>query len=227
MFSRPLRPEIDNHTSKLIVGIMALYIAGATSVFSEVPLHSISASYHEGGWSRDIFVGFLFAISAFLVSYNGKSPYQPYQTVLSKVGALAAVGIAMFPCKCGDHAEIIPYVHGVSAAIMFFVLAFFCLMFVLRASNKTRGRARLRAYIYAVCGVTIVFSILVILIDNLFGGIFSSAIPRLTFYGEAAATVAFGIAWLTASRTLPLITTEDDRIPLFSDLPKESVVEAS
>lgn len=224
MLSIPLRAEINEHTSKLIVGLIAITLAGATSLFSDTPLQSISASYHEGGWSRDIFVGSLFAIAAFLLSYNGKPPYQTYQMVMSKIGALAAMCVAMFPCKCVIYDEIIPHVHAISAAVMFLILAAFCYFFFIRAWDKGHGRARLRAYIYAICGINIVASILIIAIDNILGGAISSHICRLTYYGETTALVSFGIAWLSASQTLPLLTSEDERISLFKyEKPRQPV----
>ena len=221
----PKRAEIDEHTAKLIVGVIAISLASLTSFFSGEPIQSISASYHEGGWSRDIFVGFLFAIFAFLIAYNGKSITQK---VLSKIAAVAALGVAVFPCKCESNADVIPYAHGTFAAVMFIILAFFCYIFYRRAWSKGHLQARIRAYIYAVCGSTIVASILIIAIDNFTGGIISSKIDRLTFYGENAGLIAFGIAWLTASRTLPLITRndKDDRFSLFSGDTGERIVDA-
>ena len=208
----PERGEIDEHTSKLIVGLIAISLATLTNFFSETPLQSISDSYHEGGWSRDIFVGFLFAISAFLLAHNGKSTLQ---MVLSKMAAFAAMGVAMFPCNCGSNAEILPYVHGTSAAVMFVILAYFCYIFFRRARDKGHPQAMIRAYIYAICGITIATSILIIAMDNVSGGIISSKISRLAFYGEKAGLVAFGIAWLSASRILPLLTRKEERLSLF------------
>jgi len=216
MHSKPIRAEIDHHTIKLIIGLIAISLATLTSSFSETPIQSISASYHEGGWSRNIFVGFLFAISAFLLAYNGRSIRE---MVLSKLAAISAMGVAMFPCQCGSHQEIIPYVHSISSAIMFVILTVFCYIFFRRAYAKGHTQAMFRAYIYAFCGTTIIASILIIATDSLLGGIISSKIYRLTFFGEAAGLIAFGIAWLTASRTLPLITSKEERLPLspFSD----------
>jgi len=218
VLSSPARGEIDEHTGKLIIGLIAIFLANLTSLFSETPLQSISASYHEGGWSRDIFVGSLFAIFAFLLAYNGRSTHQ---MVLSKIAAFAAIGVAMFPCNCGSHAEIIPYVHGTSAAVMFLILAIFCYLFFRRAWDKGHMQARFRAYIYAICGITIAASILIISIDNFSGGIISTRISRLTFYGERAGLIAFGIAWLSASRFLPLLTRKEERFSLFSDHTEE------
>jgi len=213
MFSYSERLEINNYTIKLIVGLIAISLATLTSVFSEGAIESISASYHEGGWARDIFVGFLFALAAFLLAYNGHSRAQ---MLLSKVAAFAAMGIAMFPCKCEYHPEIIPYVHGVSAAVMFFVLAFFCYTFYLRALGKSGIRAKWRAAVYATCGIIIVASILILAIDHLFDGAISSRVARLTFYGESASLFAFGFAWLVASQFLPILSAPDERKSIFS-----------
>ncbi len=213
MFSNPERSEINNYTIKLIVGLIAISLATLTSVFSEGAIESISASYHEGGWARDIFVGFLFALSAFLLAYNGHSRVQ---MLLSKVAAFAAMGIAMFPCKCEYYPEIVPYVHGVSAAVMFLVLAFFCYTFYLRALGKSHIQAKWRAAVYATCGIIIVVSILILAIDHLLDGAISSRVDRLTFYGENAGLVAFGIAWLVASQFLPILSRPDERKSIFS-----------
>jgi hypothetical protein len=213
MIASPMRQEIDHRTIKLIVGLIAIFLANLTSFFSKTVITSISASYYEGGWSQNIFVGFLFAISAFLLAYNGQSTRE---MLLSKIAAIAAFGVAMFPCKCGTHTEILPYVHGTSAAVMFLILACFCYIFFKRARDKGHAQANLRSYIYAICGIIIVLSILIIAIDNFTGGVISAKVARLTFYGERAGLIAFGVSWLTASRVLPVITRPDERFSLFS-----------
>jgi len=201
--------EIDPHVLKLIVGLIALTLANLTAFLSANSIQSISASYHVGGWARDFFVGFLFAISSFLFAYNGDSSPE---MLLSKVAALAALGVALFPCGCGTHEEIIPYVHYISAAAMFIVLACLCGIFFNRARAKGHREAKWRSYIYAGCGITIVIVIAVLAIDHFAGDPISSKIPRLTFYGERAGLVAFGISWLVASRAIPFITAPTERV---------------
>ncbi|XVJ71503.1 MAG: hypothetical protein HEQ39_19315 [Rhizobacter sp.] len=208
MDSKPRHQEIDHRTLKLIVGVIAMSLAGLTAAFADSRITSITASFHEGGWSQTVFIGFLFAIAAFLMAYNGLT--KP-EMVLSKVASLAALGVAMFPCKCDTHEEIIPNIHGVSAAVMFLILAYFCYAFFRRAKVKGYSKAKLRASIYAVCGLLIVASIGVLAFDGLTGNSISQEIPRLTFYGEATGLVAFGFSWLTASRVLPVLTRPDER----------------
>ena len=217
MPSAPKRQEIDHRTIKLIVGIVAISLAPLTSLFAHTAITSISASYYEDGWSQSIFLGFLFAIAAFLLAYNGLSLAE---MLLSKVAALAALGVALFPCGCDTHSEIIPFVHGALAAVMFLILAFFCYGFFRRAISKHHAEATARATIYALCGIVILLSIVVLAVDNLSHGTLRAIVPRLTFYGETTGHVALGISWLTASRVLPVLTREDERFsPLREDNP--------
>lgn len=217
MALRPKRMEIDHRTIKLLVGVIAISLPFLTSVFAGSAITSISASYYEGGWSESIFVGFLFAISAFLLAYNGST--RP-EMILSKVGASAALGVALFPCECGGHSALVPYVHGVSATVMFLILAIFCRVFFERALQKGYPQAKVRAAVYAACGTAIVLAILALAFDHFSGGALSRWISSFVFYGESVGLIAFGISWLTASRTIPIITRRDERFsPLREDNP--------
>ena len=93
MLPTPRRPEIDHRTIKLIVGGIALSLASLTNLFAESPLESISASYYQTGWSNSIFIGFLFAIAAFLFAYNGLTRKE---MVLSKSAGTAGLGVALW-----------------------------------------------------------------------------------------------------------------------------------
>ena len=219
MHGKPERPEITHTTSRLIVGVIAISLAALTGLLSGRDIDSISASYHAGGLARDIFVGFLFTISAFLFAYNGKSTTE---MVLSKVAAVAGIGIAVFPCRCGRPSDGVPPIHGISAAVMFIILTAFCYIFFRSAYKKGHRQARIRAGIYAICGLVIAGSILANAINKLMGG----PIERMTYIGEAAGLVAFGIAWLTASQMLPIVTSIEERIS-FSPFGERHIPESS
>jgi hypothetical protein len=203
--------EIDDHVLKLIVGLVALSLASVTVSLSHHPIGSISASYYEDGWARDFFIGFLFAISSFLLAYNGEGVGE---MVLSKAAALSALGIVLFPCRCGQTANLTTYVHFTLASIMFAVLAGFCGIFYRRAQAKGHRRAKWRSYLYAACAATIILVIAVLGIDGFTGQHLGSKLSRLTLYGETAGLIAFGISWLVASRTIPFITAPGERVSL-------------
>ncbi len=213
MLSKPVREEIDHRTIKLIVGLIALSLAGLTGLFSGFTITSISASYYEVGWSHSIFIGFLFAIAAFLLAYNGTSRVE---MILAKVAALAAIGVALFPCACGGHPAV-PFIHAVSAGVMFLILAFFAYGFYKRARAKGHTEAKRRALIYASCVAGIAISILTLGYDGLFGNALTKAFPKFTYVGEALGLISFGISWLTASRTLPGVTRSSERFSPLSD----------
>lgn len=211
----PQRQEVDHRTIKLIVGLIALSLASLTSALAPTPIGSISAAYYAGGWSQTIFIGFLFAIAAFLAAYNGKSKTEMR---LSKLASAAALGIALFPCECEGHQALVPYLHGVCAAALFIIQAGFCYGFYQRARAKTHPEANRRAVVYALCGSLIVACVLLLGIDHLTAEALTQHLPRLVFYGEAAGLVAFGVSWLTASRTLPLLTATSERFHPLTDI---------
>ena len=122
----------------------------------------------------------------------------------------------MFPCECGHEARL-PYLHDAAAATMFFILAFFCYEFFVRARRKGHPRAMARAFIYAVCGIAILVSILVMGSNVLLEGALAARIPRLNFFEESEGLLAFGISWLIASRVLPLVTRPDERFSPLRD----------
>ena len=219
----PQREEIDHRTIKLLVGVIALTLSSVTSFFAGTPISSISASYHAGGWAQSFFVGFLFAIAAFLLAYNGLSFRE---MVMSKIAALAAVGVALFPCRCDQQTEVLPYVHAAAVTTMFVMLAGFCYVFFKRARQKGYPQANMRAAICVLCGAAIVSAMLLLAIDALTGGTVKAALTslglngaRLTFYVEHTALIAFGISWLTASRVLPVITRPDERFSPLGSVP--------
>lgn len=203
-----VREEINHHTMKLMVGLIALLLAGLTSTLSGGQIDAISDAYHVGGWARDVFIGSLSAIAAFLFSYNGFSRGEMW---LSKLAALAAVGIALFPSPYPDFDEIVPHVHYISAAVMFISLAVFCLYFRRRARDKGHRQALWRSHIYEACALVIGACVGLLALHFMVDGFFTRRIPRFVFAAEAVALSAFALSWLTASLALPVITRPEER----------------
>ena len=209
------RPEIDQYTIKLLIGLVAFFLPLIELAITRGQLGSISESFwiSPSLWPRNIFVGFLFVIGALLLAYNGTIKEE---MVLGRVAALAAFLIAMFPCACGCEArEIIPRVHAISAATMFIVLTWFCWHFYRNAEAKMtdpkqRPTARRRMFVYAICAFGTAFSIVLCAYLALTGK------ENETYIGESIGLISFGLSWLTASRKIPGLTTRHvDREPLF------------
>ena len=207
MLPKPERAEINYHTSRLIVGIIALTLATITSLLTKNPLNSISAAYWEPGPSHVVFIGFLFAIAAFLLAYNG---HNTLDMILARIAAIAAVGVAWFPCNCGPNSELgAQTLHLLSAGAMFLVLAYFAYGFFQEASKKRRnpkpedGRPTPRAAIYGICALAILVAIAAFVLPIVIRVPTSDIFPNYVFVWEAVALHAFGAAWLVASRRVP------------------------
>ena len=212
MYSDTQKPVISTHTIRLVIGLIAITLPFLTSwLAGDPPLKSISASYYvtSSDWPRNIFVGFLISISALFLAYNGTNKTEFY---LSKVGSVASFLIATFP-EQGSTSTV----HGIASVIMFSILAILCYQFnksalsIYKSNPAKFPQAKTRAHIYKVCGLVIIVSMVLVAIKF-------PPIARLTFYCESAGLLAFGIAWLVASKIIPVnaITHPEEQVSLFS-----------
>jgi hypothetical protein len=223
MHGKPRRQEIDGYAIKLLIGWSAIalpLIELTLSGLLDKPLESLSASYTLGYSPRDIFVGFLFAIGAFMLAYNGDSKLQMR---LAKYGSAASFAVALFPCKCTDGAyETVPYLHLGGTVVLFLVLIRFCWIFHKRAAAKYRKdrneKARRRRDIYRLCLGLMAISVLFFAI-RVIGDEHVS--PRWTLAGEVTGLFGFGIAWLTASRMFKSIAEGYEKRNLFAPSPED------
>ena len=144
-------PVFDYRMLRLLVGIIAFALPIAVTLVSSKELPSISASYYTE--SRNIFVGMLFVVGAFLFAYNG---HTVKQALFSKVASIAALLVALCPTsKTPDDDSIISYIHYGAAFILFAILAVFCFVFFQIHMKGAKGKKKKRRIIYYVCGVII------------------------------------------------------------------------
>jgi len=189
-------------TLRKIIGIQGIMLPivlylGALIIFQTDIQSSISSYYYTGmrGW----FVGTLFVMGFFLISYNG---YARIDHTAGIAGGVFAVCVALFPTTpdsaASSHAQLIGYVHLVFAALFFATLIFFSLV-LFPKTNKDKKiaptkRKLQRNIVYKACSYTMCFCISLI--------VGYSFLPLLkeynpVFWLEAIAIVAFGISWLT------------------------------
>jgi hypothetical protein len=130
---------------------------------------------------------------------------------LYREAGLADIGAAWFPTECPGQDEIIPGAHVVSSVIMFVMLSLLCRIYYLRARSVHLAGANRRTVLYAVCGFAILGSMGLVVLDHLIGGPLKALVPRLEFYCEQSALIAFAVAWLAASHLFPWITAPQER----------------
>ncbi|MCK4712250.1 MAG: hypothetical protein KAT26_05155 [Marinosulfonomonas sp.] len=171
---------------------------------------SISDYYHTT--LRDIFVGCLFAIGIFLVSYKGYKRGEGEWISDDWVATLAGIcafGMALFPNESqiivtvsqeAVGLNISPLFHYTSALTFFTCLAVFCYV----KFPKTAKPYRRQIYIW--CGHIIVASTLLIAITSYFKINGSPEIKalvvdwKIVFWVEAIGIWAFAFSWLTKGK---------------------------
>ncbi len=175
---------------------------------------SISDFYHTT--YRDIFVGTLFAIGVFLLTYRGHPRSQDGSDWVSDdwlgtTAGTAAFGVALFPNESPTQQiatmtqsvvgiGVSPVFHYVSALVFFTCLAGFCLSKFVR--TDTVGRRP----IYRFCGYVIVLMLIGIAAASC--AKISGAEPyysfvvqnNLVFWFEAVGIWAFGLSWLVKGK---------------------------
>lgn len=230
---------------RTFIGFIALFLPFivwfvAKSIYPTITIPtSISITYYTG--ARDVFVGLLFIVSAFLFAYNGhynkKYPESyKWQSIWSKVAGLCAAIVAIFPTKCtewvidvtsNDHAckinsilnlspDTISLVHKAAAVILFVILAVFCLYYFQVTTKGEKGEKAIRSFIYRVCGWIMVLAMLSgagFEAYQMFSKTTETKLSYLMFYVEMLCLVAFGCAWLVAGKQMPFLpATERERL---------------
>ncbi|GAA0853086.1 DUF998 domain-containing protein [Aliiglaciecola litoralis] len=210
----------DYRALRLLVGIIAVSIPVIVTLIAKLELPSISASYYTN--ARDAFVGLLFVVAAFLWAYNGHTNWQKYT---SKLAAIAAIGVAVFPTSCdADIFEKVCDIYGesstgtlhyVSASILFVVLAIFCFVFFRNDIKHQEGKKKRRSQIYLTCGVVMVIAMAVMLSTLFIDYQQSFGWTSVVFVAEAAALIAFGSAWIVAGKAIPWLVNDNEKLTLF------------
>ena len=205
--------QIDHRVIKLVVGLIAVFMASFMQLMAGEPLASISDSYHHS--ARDWFVGLLFAIAALFLSFSGENRFE--RTLTLAASFLAAV-VAIAPCTCGGVTTAVSALHFPASACLFAILGYFCWRFRKTAKLKVNRypQARIRVHVYELCFAGMVISWVMAAVYFAAPTAINAAFPAYVFWLEALGLVSFGFSWLAASRVLPVITNRRERFRLHS-----------
>ncbi len=205
---------LSYYTMRKAVGFIALSLPVALALGSVLfslagPAHalphpilqrSISDYYYTS--MRDYYVGSLFAIAAFLACSRG---YDLTDEIAGYLAGALTLSVALFPpvnprSTRYSHLRVdIGFIHTGFAALMFLVLAYFCIFLFRRSSPEkpiTR-RKRHRNRVYGACGLTIIVCMVAMVAFTLEGIERGHPPSALLFWCESLALAAFGVAWLT------------------------------
>jgi len=160
-------------------------------------LNSVSSYYYTGAVS--VFVGVLFALALFLLTYPGYREVAA-DRIVGRVGGLAAIAATLFPTSAPDGLSApswwrssMAVIHYVSAVVLFVAFILFAI-WLFRKSSIPRRRdrpleKRRRDDICLACGIVMIVAVLWAA-----SAMFTHA-P--IFLPESIAIIAFAASWLT------------------------------
>ena len=213
--------QIDHRIIKLIVGVIAVSLALFMQLASGELLHSISESYHYR--ARDWFVGLLFAVAVLFLSFKGENGRERKLTILA---SLCAAVVAVAPCECGRTAGLISAFHFPAAAGVFAIMGYFCWRFRRTAMSKIDKypEAKKRTQVYTACLIGMTVCAIMAIAYAVASKSIDAIFPNYVFWLEAIGLVSFGVSWLTASRTIPVITNPKERFHIIDGRAQEDSV---
>jgi hypothetical protein len=189
------------------VGLPILLYLGALIIFQTHLQESISDYYYTG--MRNVFVGVMWAIGIFLISYKG---YDIWDTTTSVLAGLFAMAITIFPTTPKLNPTptqlTIGYIHLAFGGLLFSMLIIFCLVLFTRVQPNPKKRPTKRKLqrnvIYRICGIVMTVCIVLSGVFVIFIRGHGSPLDNLDpiFWLETISIECFGISWLVKGETI-------------------------
>ena len=198
---------VSYFTLRRLVGLLAvsfpiaLMIWGALSKDGIVIRSSMSDYYNSG--ARDFFVGVLFSMAVFLVTYKGygrEVGQRITDNLAGNVAGIAALGVAFFPTGSPDWRNT---AHGISAFVLILALAWFCFFLFTIPRDSDDEKKKKRNFWYRVCGGIILGCVAAAAINHVYRMTTGDpGVTNLIFYVEWIALWAFGASWFIKGQVI-------------------------
>lgn len=187
-----------------LIGILGIALPLLMVVFKYISSNSWQiefsiSDYYNDGSAGYVFVGVLFVLGFFLMSYKG---YEKIDDRASDFGCICALGVALFPTTSTNN--FVHIMHFVFALLLFSTFIFFSLyLFRKTSSPKTITKKKvMRNRVYVTCGIIMIVCIIGIALASL--GVMGSAAGKykIVFWLEAVALGSFGFSWIVKGELL-------------------------
>ncbi|MDX1406695.1 MAG: hypothetical protein R3330_01145 [Saprospiraceae bacterium] len=187
----------------LSLGVGGFVVGGCNEIQSSV------SDYYHVRIMGDVFVGLLFAVAVFLITYRGYDR----DHLWSRLAGIAAFCVALFPTcvdanppciAAGVPESTTSTIHFVSAAVFIGVLTYFSL-FLFRKSDDPQPppQKRRRNSVFLWCGMIMLLCLILLVVYFAFlEQRMSIQHLKPVFWLETIALAAFGVSWLTKGQLI-------------------------
>jgi hypothetical protein len=206
--------DLSYKALRRLIGVMGILlplicILGGCFIACIPIQQSISIYYYTN--MRDFFVGLMFVVSFFLLTYKG---YNRLDFFITLITGFAGLGVALFPCfnelyktqRVGIfqlNIDVSDTIHLASAGSFFILLAINSIFLFTRKNHEEPTPEKgTRNIIYIVCGIIILISLTIIFICMQLLSDKQLFDSKIVLILEAIALLAFGTSWLIKGETL-------------------------
>lgn len=195
---------ISYFTLRKLIGILGIALPALMVLFNYISLKSLKiefsiSDYYDNGSAGYVFVGVLFVLGFFLLSYKG---YEKIDDRTADIGCIAALGVALFPTTSKNYT--VHVMHFVFAILLFSTFIFFSLYLFRKTSGvkKVTKQKVVRNRVYVTCGIIMIVCIIGIALASL--GLMGAAASKykIVFWLEAVALSSFGFSWIVKGELL-------------------------
>ena len=199
---------VDTKRMRIMIGILGIALPWLVALITLSWPQSISFTYYSV-FAVGTFMVVLGSAGILLINYKG---YEKIDDISATIAGVFGILVCLFPMtylpdpatKTGMlhlPSNISNIFHCVSAVGFFGVLAFMSFFLFTKTSGEMTKQKKIKNVIYRVCGVGMLASFLLMLLNLIPGGY----IYNLTWIVEAIALFFFGTSWIVKSNAFSFL----------------------
>lgn len=199
---------VNTKRMRIMIGALGMLLPWLVALVTLSWPESISCTYYSV-FAVGVFMVILGSAGILLVNYKG---YDNVDDITATFAGIFGLLICLFPMVYVENPEmktgvlhlpsnISNIIHCVSAFAFFGILAFMSFFLFTKSSGEMTKKKKIRNIIYRVCGIGMIGSFLLLLLDFIPG----VNIYNLTWIVETIALTFFGISWIVKSDSVPML----------------------
>lgn len=198
---------VDTKRMRIMIGVLGMLLPWLVALIQLGIPQSISITYYSL-FAVGTFMVVLGSAGILLINYKG---YELIDDIVSTVAGVFGIMICLFPMSNNNiptgifhlDGDISGIFHNISAVGFFGTLAFMSFFLFTRTGDKNNmtDKKKIKNIIYRVCGVGMIASFTLMLLNLIPGFKFYC----LTWLVETIALFFFGLSWIVKSDAIPFL----------------------
>ena len=199
---------VNTKRMRIMIGALGMLLPWLVALVTLSWPESISCTYYSV-FAVGVFMVILGSAGILLINYKG---YDKVDDITGTIAGIFGLLICLFPMVYVENPEmktgilhlpsnISNIFHCISAFGFFGMLAFMSFFLFTKTAGEMTKKKKIRNIIYRVCGIGMIGSFLLMLLDVIPG----VNIYNLTWIVETIALTFFGISWIVKSDSVPML----------------------